>query len=310
MALLLLAFSVFLACAPAAAEQAGGDAYAEGFRAFEQTDYAAALRLWTPLAERGDPLAQFGLGLIYERGIPGTPMDPEEALHWYRRAARHGVAPAQNNLAAMYAEGRVVSRDPGLAVTFWRQAAEAGYGPAQLNLAVALESGFGTARNMREAEAWYQRARDQGFAASRSPVEPELGLAGARVGERGLQSLAARVSAGAATGAAPVTPVSTPAPDARPPSGAYYVQLASLPSREGAVQLGKELSSRHADLLSDWSPTVRSVDLGSRGVWHRVQFGPIPSRVDAMAICARLRSLGRDCLVATPPSEDPGPPHS
>jgi len=139
------------------------EAYTEASRAFGRGDYASALRLWTPLAERGDPRAQFGLGVIYESGPGGTPTDQEEALRWYRLAARQGIPQAQNNLAIMYAEGRVVSRDLALAVTLWRQAAEAGYGPAQRNLAVALEGGVGVERNPREAALWYQRAEDRGL---------------------------------------------------------------------------------------------------------------------------------------------------
>ena len=39
-----------------------------GLAALQEGDYAAALREWTPLAERGDAVAQFNLALMYDNG--------------------------------------------------------------------------------------------------------------------------------------------------------------------------------------------------------------------------------------------------
>ena len=57
-----LVLSVICLAAPAWADyQAGMDAYNSG-------NYATALREWRPLAEQGDPRAQFRLGSLYENG--------------------------------------------------------------------------------------------------------------------------------------------------------------------------------------------------------------------------------------------------
>ena len=42
-----------------------GDSNADAQAAFEQKDYATALRLWEPLAEQGDTQAQLGLANLY-----------------------------------------------------------------------------------------------------------------------------------------------------------------------------------------------------------------------------------------------------
>lgn len=63
----------------------------EGVAAFKRGDYAAALREFRPLAERGDAGAQHNLGVMYTHGH-GVPKDDREAVKWYRRAAKQGNA--------------------------------------------------------------------------------------------------------------------------------------------------------------------------------------------------------------------------
>lgn len=84
--------------------------FQEGLAAFYQLDYETALREWRPLAEQGDPNAQYQLGLMHFRG-EGVPQDYRKALTWYRRAADQGDADAQLNLGLMYAEGYGVPQD-------------------------------------------------------------------------------------------------------------------------------------------------------------------------------------------------------
>ena len=85
-----LAGALLLAiAAPAAADvRAGVDAYKRG-------DFAAALREWRPLADRGDADAQFNLAQAYKLGR-GVPANLDTALGLYRKAAlqNHGEAQA------------------------------------------------------------------------------------------------------------------------------------------------------------------------------------------------------------------------
>ena len=81
-----------------------------GLKAYENKDYAAALKEWRPLADRGHARAQFILGLMYYDG-KGVPQDYAEAARWFEQSADRGYARAQYNLGEMYATGQGVKRD-------------------------------------------------------------------------------------------------------------------------------------------------------------------------------------------------------
>jgi TPR repeat protein len=73
----------------------------DGDAAYERGDYATAVQLWRPLAEQGNPEAQFILGQMYNTGR-GVSQDYAEAVKWYRRAAEQGDVLSQAVLGAMY----------------------------------------------------------------------------------------------------------------------------------------------------------------------------------------------------------------
>jgi TPR repeat protein len=77
-------------------------------------DYSAMVRIIKPLAEEGDVLAQYNLGLLYYQG-EGVPQDLAEAARWYRRAADRGDALSQYNLGLMFSLGEGVPQDDVLA---------------------------------------------------------------------------------------------------------------------------------------------------------------------------------------------------
>jgi uncharacterized protein len=100
----LLTLAAMVAAVPAFADfQAGLDAYQKG-------DYVGAAKEWRPLAEEGDPVAQYNLGLLYLDGH-GVPQSSAEAANWFRRAAEQDYTQAQHNLGAMYGSGQGVKRD-------------------------------------------------------------------------------------------------------------------------------------------------------------------------------------------------------
>ena len=108
---------------------AWADTVADGLRAYDAGDYAAAARIWGALAEEGDPMAQLGLAGLYRQGP--VPRDLAEAARLYRAAAEQGNDDAQFNLGRLYAEGVGVPRDLveayvwfGLAVAQGRRGAE------------------------------------------------------------------------------------------------------------------------------------------------------------------------------------------
>ena len=62
------------------------------------------------LAEQGDAVAQFNLGVMYQQG-QGVSQDYQTALKWYALAAEQGDAKAQFVLGVMYQQGQGVLQD-------------------------------------------------------------------------------------------------------------------------------------------------------------------------------------------------------
>ncbi len=82
-ATMTFALVVVLVAVPAWADiKAGKEAYLRG-------DYATALKEWRPLAEQGDAIAQYNLGLMYANGR-GVPQDYAQAHLWANLAAAQG----------------------------------------------------------------------------------------------------------------------------------------------------------------------------------------------------------------------------
>jgi uncharacterized protein len=95
---------IVIAAVPAFAD------FQAGLQAYQKGDYVGAAKEWRPLAEEGDPEAQFNMALLYLDG-KGVPENPAEAATWFRRAAEQDYEKAQHNLGAMYGSGQGVKRD-------------------------------------------------------------------------------------------------------------------------------------------------------------------------------------------------------
>lgn len=149
------ALSLMLAVGAPAASANGPDPVA----AYEAGNYAEALRLFRPRAERGDAQAQYHLGLMYEKGH-GVAKDKERMRTWYQRAAQGGHAKAQYKVAVGYAFGLAgMPRSDADAVKWLQQSAENGYKRAQRMLGRAYAEGrFGLPRDSEQAEYWSKKA--------------------------------------------------------------------------------------------------------------------------------------------------------
>ncbi|HSQ02901.1 MAG TPA: tetratricopeptide repeat protein [Burkholderiales bacterium] len=84
--------------------------FQDALAAADRGDFATALNLWRPLAQGGDALAQYNLGVLYRNGL-GVRRDYNEAMRWYRSAAQQGLPIAQYDLGAMYRLGQGVAQD-------------------------------------------------------------------------------------------------------------------------------------------------------------------------------------------------------
>jgi len=83
------------------------------------------------LAEQGDAVAQFALGLMYYNG-EGVPENDAEAVKWYRLAAEQGHASAQFNLGSMYELGDGVPQNNTRAYEWYSVSANQGIELAEM----------------------------------------------------------------------------------------------------------------------------------------------------------------------------------
>ena len=102
--------------APAADRRLGEFAFAAG-------DYRTALREWQPLAESGDTVAQYKIGMLYARGL-GVTRDPKSAAKWYRQAADSGQADAQFEIGNLHLYGYFDGPNQKEARTWYQLAAD------------------------------------------------------------------------------------------------------------------------------------------------------------------------------------------
>lgn len=100
----------------------------------------------------------------------------------------------------------------------------------------------------------------------------------------------------ASTEAAPA-PQATTAPAA---SGAFRVQLASVREESGAAAEWKRLSSKNKDLLGNLEMFVQRIEIEGKGVFYRLQAGPLGDAGAAEKLCADLKERNVGCLIVRP----------
>jgi hypothetical protein len=134
-----------------------------GMTAFKTGDYAAAYRIWTPMAENGDANAQANLGILYLRGL-GVSKDIQQAMQLFQTAAAKGNGQAEFQLGLMFAKGVGVQQDYSEAMRWYEMAADQGDAVAGYGIGRLFEEGFGVPQNDHIAAVWYRRAAEKGIA--------------------------------------------------------------------------------------------------------------------------------------------------
>ncbi len=173
----------------------------EGLAALNAQNYGEAIKILRPLADGGDPQAQYfvgtmyrdgkGLpqdqkvscewfeksaeqgpppamhmtGLCYRLGLPGA-VDNAKAAFWLKKAVERGYVPSMCVLGDLYATGSGVEKSPERTFELCQQSAKAGDPGAQYKLGLLYMSGFGTEQNPTQAANWVGTAAITGDAAA------------------------------------------------------------------------------------------------------------------------------------------------
>lgn len=127
-------------------------------------------------AEKNDAHAQNYLGSLYASGH-GVKANPQQAAHWYLRAAKQGFAPAQFNYGflKLYGAGdqnQHVAADPKTAALWLGKAADQNETDAQLLLCRLYHQGLGVTRDYNKALGLCRKAAKNGMAGAQF----ELGI--------------------------------------------------------------------------------------------------------------------------------------
>ncbi|MGH7442877.1 MAG: tetratricopeptide repeat protein, partial [bacterium] len=171
--------------------------------AYDSGNYDQAVRLLRSAAERGDPHAECGMGVMYEHGR-GVSKDLKRAVLWYRKAAAQKDGRAENSLGWLYAHGKGVPYDARQALAWFQdatrdsrdawgralawnnlgntyffghgvpknyykaadayaRAAALGNPESENKMGYLCEHGLGLAHNLKQAAVWYHKAAAQGF---------------------------------------------------------------------------------------------------------------------------------------------------
>ena len=134
------------------------------------TDIPGAAYWLRQAALQSQPVAEYWLGTLYERG-QGLPKNLALAQQWYAKAAAAGNAKAMYRLGVGYAEGWGGTPDYTSAAKWFAAAAQYGVVDAQFNLAVLYERGSGVTASLKNALTWYSIAAAQGDAQSKARLD-------------------------------------------------------------------------------------------------------------------------------------------
>lgn len=316
--------------APARADvKTGVDAWAQG-------DYARAVAAWRPLAEAGDPDAEFNLGQAYKLGR-GVPADTAAALDWFRKAAIQGHNRAEDNYALLlFQQGRRQEAMPYLG-----RAADRGEPRAQYLVGTALFNGDYLAKDWVRAYALMTRSAASGVPQATATLAQMDRFIPEAQRKQGL-ALASRMGAGTASSqpsgiplaeqslaaaqprpaprpapvparapAAPKPAPAKPAPEkpARPavtPPPATKPAAKPVPTGRWRIQLGAFSQKSRAE--QQWKTLSHSVKglsahrpaYEQAGAMTRLLAGQLPDRAAAEKLCASVRATGAGCFVKAP----------
>jgi TPR repeat protein len=288
----------------AAAAPLSAQSVRAGIEAWQQSDYAGAVAIWRPLAEKGDADAQFNLGQAYRLGR-GVPTNLSAAKTWFERVATQGHVDAQTTLGLLLFQ----NGDQAEGLGWLKKAAEQGEPRALLVYGTALVNGDTVTQDRVLGYAYVSRAAAQGLEPAKNTLDQLdqiLPLADRKRGVEIARNLAKGAPApssqpkqvaakaartASARGAEDSAPKAAKPPKPRPVESApargdWRIQLGAFSKQGSAEALYRKLAGKSP--LSGRRPFY----VAAGGV-TRLQVGPFESKAAAQAAC---NALGVACL--------------
>ena len=128
---------------------------------FQKKDPQEAFKWFLKSAEQGNVSAEHNLGWMFDNGV-GVEKNSAEAAKWYEKAANQGDAQAQNIIGQMYSEGDGVEKSDARAAKWYKKAVDQGDAQGAVNLGFLYFNGTGVPQSHKEAFQLFQKASDGG----------------------------------------------------------------------------------------------------------------------------------------------------
>jgi cell division septation protein DedD len=279
-----------------------------GIDAWQRADYAGAVAIWRPLAEKGDADAEFNIAQAYRLGR-GVPTNLAAAQTWFERAANQGHVDAETTLGLLLFQ----NGEQAAGIKWLKKAATSGEPRALLVYGTALVNGDGVSQDPVLGYAYVSRAAAQGLQPAQDTLaqldqllpldQRKRGVAIARKLAKAAppprsapakpakpaQTAGVKASAGPKPAQKPLA-IAAPAPKAAesavPASGSWRIQLGAFSQKGSAEVLYGKLAGKAA--LAGRHPFYIPA-----GAVTRLQVGPFESKGAAEAAC---RGVGVPCF--------------
>lgn len=238
-----------------------------GIDAWQRSDYAGAVAIWRPLAEKGDPDAEFNLAQAYRLGR-GVPTNLAAAKTWFERAAAQGHVDAQTTLGLLLFQ----NGNQGEGLKWLKQAADQGEPRALLVYGTALVNGDGVTQDPILGYAYVSRAAAQGLEPAKQTLAQLDKLISLEDRKRAV--VLARAKAKAA-----------PPPSSAPQKAAKRVEVAKAKPAPKSV----ETTPAKPEKLEKPAPkaSVAETPPAAKGDW-RIQLGAFSQKGSAEALYGKL----------------------
>jgi TPR repeat protein len=291
-----------------AAEHGLGVIYYQGLAV--DKDYAQALKWFRRAAARGFAESEFNIGVMYFNR-QGVKRDDIEVVKWVTLAAARKFAPAEHRLGQMYENGVIFIKDLQSALHWYGLAAGHGHKTAAadrsrvakaLNLpdrpAPEKTAGPKTSRPTAKMAA---KPVSQPKTAQNPPAQFAVTLPGQKIRRHKLPN---------SVKSAGLSEIRVPRPDQAPKiventekpglpgRREWRVQFASFRTTAETDRAWQMLMRRAPGAIGDTPRIVMQADLGDRGVYQRLQAGPLGGREAAIALCRSIHEIlpNQGCL--------------
>ena len=271
---LVAAFLSVLASTPVCAQSVKA-----GIDAWQRADYGTAAAIWRPLAEKGDPDAEFNLGQAYRLGR-GVPINLGMAKSWFEKAAGSGHLDAETTLGLLLFQ----NGEQADGIKWLRRAAEQGEPRALLVYGTALYNGDGVTQDRLLGYAFVSRSAQQGLKPAKDTLEELDGLMSEADRKKAMLLAAARPAAVAMSAKAnKPQAIEHSKPKVEPAATMRARQLA-----EGRAVQSKEMSRAQAKPKIDKPrPQTAALTSPARGNW-RIQLGAFAQHKSAEALYRKI----------------------